>query len=366
MRRPLSGLCTAFVLVLVLAACGGDEEDDASPTTEPPSSTTTDAPDGTEPSEDTDAWQPCESSAGFSLSYPADWETNAGDVVGPCSQFDPEPFEVPEATDERVAVINAYVDPVGFADAAAPGSDRMETERATTVVDGRQTVRLEGPASELFGEGTTAVRYLVDVPSGDDGQPRTLVVDAVERAGGDFDRAVEVLDRMVRSIDIGGADGIVDGQTVVARYGGGGTPFAAGVEPRDGEHCLTVPLEGDSVEECFSVGGPDDVRVADLSGDLLPVLGGITGADVFRVDVERADGTTFSTLPVPVEDGGARGFAVPVDPDEVTGLSWSSMDGTQLGSRDLDAESDVEPVVGLESPSVAGASYPAAGSAAAW
>ena len=63
-------------------------------------------------------------------------------------------------------------------------------------------MRVEGAQGEigLYPEGTGYVRWLVDV----DGE-RTLLLDAYDlELGVEFDDAVEVLDRMVETVDLDG------------------------------------------------------------------------------------------------------------------------------------------------------------------
>jgi predicted small secreted protein len=94
MKAPGPLRAAFVVLALLLAACNGNGDDTADTTTRPPvdETTTTTEPDG--------EWATCENpDEGYEVGYPADWESNAGDVMSPCSVFHPEPFEVPEATE---------------------------------------------------------------------------------------------------------------------------------------------------------------------------------------------------------------------------------------------------------------------------
>lgn len=326
------------VLTLVAAACG-DDGNDASTTT---TTTTTDASDTTSTTtttpDPTADWERCENPEGFAISYPDGWSVNDGAVVSECSLFDPEPFTVPEGTDARVAAISAHVEPVAFHEAAAPGE---EVDRAVTVVDGHQAVRLVESGSEFHGKDTAATRYFVDLSTGAlapgiDEQAQTLVIDTIELEGMDYAGNLEIVDRMVRSIEL--RDAQESETTVVARYGGGGTPFAVGAEIVDDQPCLTVPLEGEASTRCFSPPGPESIRAADMSADLLDVIAGVAGEGVFRVDVDLGSGT-FSFLPVPIEGSSVRGWAMPVMADESTTVRFSAIDGTELGSRAVDAPS---------------------------
>ncbi len=268
MTRLLTPLVAVFVLLA--AACGGDDDDAAPTTTETvEETTTTDATTTTSTTapDPTADWTRCANPDGFRLSYPQDWSTNDGSVVGECSQFDPEPFTVPEATDERVAAITAYVDPVPYAEVAAPGD---EVDRAVTTVDGHQAVRIEEVGSELYGEDTATTRYLVDLPADGDAEPSTLFLDTIELRGMAYEQNVEVLDRMVRTIEI-------------------------------------------------DIGGSD-----------------------------------------------VAGWVLPLDPAEVSMVTFSDIAGTELGTRTLEEEVDVEPVGSFQPPPVSSGDFPATGTPPAY
>lgn len=334
MHRTIPLLLAA--LALAVPACGDD--DTAAPTTttdttsadEGTTTTTTSTPGGGQD------WTRCENPEGFAVSSPADWVTNDGSVVEPCSQFDPEPFDVPEATDERVAAITAYVDPVPYSEVGIGQADTQD-ERALTAVDGHQAVRIEGPAGELYPDGATSVRYLIDLDRGlDDEGAGTLFLDTVELTGMDFGRNVAVLDRMVRTLELTGAfdaDRYPD-QTVVARYEGGGNTFSAGGSVVDDEVCIAAPLDESTMETCFATPADEDVAFGDLSGELFPLFVGVTGEEVFRVELEQASSTT-SYLPVAIEGTDTRGFALPSSPTAGARITWFDLAGEQLGSRDV-------------------------------
>jgi hypothetical protein len=169
----------------------------------------------------------CQSPDGFSIDHPASWE-----AVSDCGQFGPAPVAEPEqGTDERTGVVSAYVDPVPFDEVSQPVPG--EQSRAVSTVDGLQAVRVESQSTGegVYPAGTATVTWLVDLSVGVDDEPATLFVNAVDvRDDVDFDRAVTTMDRMVRSLELTAGDA-VDGETVVARYEGGGAPFTVAVAP---------------------------------------------------------------------------------------------------------------------------------------
>jgi hypothetical protein len=137
----------------------------------------------------------CTGPAGLRVSYPAGWAVNRGETVPACTMFSPEPFTVPPYSDVRVAAIVLKVSDLPVDQAAAATPD--ETVRTEEVVDGRPAVRTElvaGPG--LWPEGTPVTRWVVDL--GD----ATLVADTVGLAPFDHERDVEVLDAMMRELDV--------------------------------------------------------------------------------------------------------------------------------------------------------------------
>ena len=349
-------LLALFASLSLLAAACGDDDEGAAPTTDDTTTTTGDSDETTttQPEEPTATWERCENPAGFAVSYPASWETNDGSVTTACSQFDPDPFSVPEATDERVAAITAYVDPVDFNEVAAPGDE--ESDRAVTSVDGHQAVRTIQTGSELYGEDTEITMYTIDLALGVDDGPGTLFIDVVDTAGVDYASSVRVMDRMVRTIDLTVADRAPD--DVVARYEGA-APFSAALDVEAGEPCLTTPTQGEPTTRCFTLPGPDAVRAADYSAELFAAFGGAAGADVFRIDIDTESGT-FSYLPVAV-GGPVRGWAAPIEGASVERLTWFGLDGAELGSRSYDEEQALEPIAEPGSPPVRTEDFPAAG-----
>ncbi|TWH72248.1 hypothetical protein JD78_00759 [Modestobacter roseus] len=150
--------------------------------------------------------QRCESPAGFAVSYPEGWAVNDGDIAPPCTRFAPDPFTVPAGTDARVGAVTASVEPAAVDQVAAPDPQR-DLQRSETTVDGRPAVRVERESRGrgLWPAGTRWTGYVVGLPDGEDG-PRTLVVDTVELPQFDYARNVEVLDRMVETLEVTAGD----------------------------------------------------------------------------------------------------------------------------------------------------------------
>lgn len=139
----------------------------------------------------------CTSPQGYEIDHPAGWVANDAGVLPACSWFGPAPFEVPEASDVRTAPITVEVLPVPLAEAGPIGEVR---DQEAVRVDGRAAVRSEltaGPG--LYPLGTPITSYAVEL-----GGERTLVAEAVGLPGWDHARDVDVLDAMMRTLDLAG------------------------------------------------------------------------------------------------------------------------------------------------------------------
>ena len=333
-------------LGLLVAACGdNDTEAERSASTTTAETTTTSSGSSTSDPIPDDADRPpldltqtCTSPEGFTISYPEGW-----DAVSDCGQFGPAPVAEPApSTDERPGVITAFVDPVPFNEVAESADG--ERNRATTTVDGLQAVRVEAVESgeSLYPEGTETVRWMVDLSVGTDAaRPETLFVDAVDvQDDVDFADATLALDAMARSLDIAGIDA---DPTVIARYEGGGTPFAVTATPsatqdstcfdfaeRDPQPVCVDDLAGTETDE-------DPVAIASLDSSSTSVVVGVTRPDVWSVTVSMtASGDSFTFLPVPYRGRSTRAFAVPFGLEEIGTITLRTIDGetvAEVGSE---------------------------------
>lgn len=310
----LVGLLAA--LAVAAAACADTTESGA-----PASTTTVLGPSTSAPGSNTTTTAPvlpggdlvrCESPEGYVISAPATWATNEGDVVARCGQFNPEPFQVPRATDERVAAIFVYVEHVPFATVARPQEGREEV-RAVTAVDGRQAIRLSyrTTGEGLYPEGVPITSYLVDFDR-DGGEQATLILNTVGTPPFDYGRNVVVLDRMFQTLDITDASVATD-PSVIAAYRGGGGGFTVTAQATGGEICLAIPPDGEPV--CTDPPDTDQVHTISLRDLRGSVQAGVTGGEVWRVELVTPSGETHSYLParVPGRDVGAYAFHDTVD-----------------------------------------------------
>lgn len=244
--------------------------------------------------------------------------------------FNPEPFEVPEATDARVAAISVSIDEVGFVDATAPQEGR-DAERAVTTVDGLPAVRLAYESTgPLYPEGTPIALYAIDIDPGPDAGKRTMFVTTVGTEGFDYERNQVVLDRMVRTLDVD-MQGVSGQPGLVVRYEGGGGGYTVAAEAADGDVCLRIPPNGEPV--CVATPAPDGIAPLELV-DLRPIQAGVTGQEVFFVDVALANGDVSTRLPAPIPGSTAKGFALTAQPDEVVEFTVRDVTGEEIGTAD--------------------------------
>jgi hypothetical protein len=336
LRMRSTKLPSGLLLTVLFAVLGGCAEQDPSgrPTATGTSSTSS-APEG--PLALTNS---CTSPEGFGVSYPRAWFTNDGSVVPECSQFSPDQFQVPEGTDERVAPITIFIDPVPFFRAATPDLE-TEQSRAPTVLDGRQAVRIDSTAGEdgFYPEGTRQIRYLVDLSDGEEAgdDSQTLFLDTVGTANFDFETSAGVLDRMAQTLTITAGEEPQNATTAVARYGGGGGAFSVVAEEDSGEICFRIPPEGEP--GCTAEPTIGDVEFLELTlVGPRSVLAGSAGSQVFRIEARQTDGGRLNFLPAPIGDGENRGWALTAGSSEVSELIWYSINGRELGRQAVDQE----------------------------
>lgn len=193
MRTTLAGVCA----LLLLAGCAGGDG------TDPGRS----EPGASEPgaSGSAGAWRTttCAHPAGFRVTHPADWSVNPGEVLPKCSWFAAESFDVPTATDARIADITLRV-----VEGHRPPSSWVDVAASRTVeVGGLPGLRLERVAGPgLYPAGTPILTYVIDLPSASDAG-RTLVASTVGLARFDHERDVDVLDAMMASLVLDTTDG---------------------------------------------------------------------------------------------------------------------------------------------------------------
>lgn len=201
------------VVLIMVGACGTEGE--TTDTTEAPTttlsttttstaaSTTTTSPTTSSttvpPSEELEAT--CSSPDGFTVSYPERWSTNSGDAVATCTKFHPEPFDVGEGTDERVAAINIYVENVAYSEIINAVTQADVLAQSDLTIDGHPAQRIEYVTVEdaIIPEGTEITSYFVDLGPDD----KTLIANTLDFTFIDYEAAKEILDLMAETIEIG-------------------------------------------------------------------------------------------------------------------------------------------------------------------
>lgn len=204
-RRSYSArVRNAFVVAIafaLLAACSAPTSDTAEPpAAQQPAATATSAPAAPASAQEPALSQQCTNERyGYTVSYPAGWHTNSGEVIPACSAFDPEPVQVPAQSEMPfdVAVVLNVQDMKFEGSVADSQFERvMASERLT--VGGRPALRAEVEATGegLADRGMRTLRYTIDLGNG-----RTLTA-YTNRTGEQYEAEKEILRRMVETISL--------------------------------------------------------------------------------------------------------------------------------------------------------------------
>ena len=209
-------VAVGLTAAVAIAGCGGDGEEAGTTTTTSPSAPTTAGPTTstvrtTSTSSTTSTTtadqaprlaQSCtlqDRDVRIVVRYPEAWHVNSAQPVPRCTAFDPDPVDLPGATElPRELAVVVRVEPVGFDRASTAEGVRVEAERRTTI-DGRTAVRQEvvTTGAGLGPAGQRSVRYIIDA-----GTDRSIVISTWDVEGNDFPRSREVLDAMAAALDI--------------------------------------------------------------------------------------------------------------------------------------------------------------------
>jgi hypothetical protein len=203
-RKSVLSVLTA--VALVAAGCGdGDVETpvEETATAAPTDDGTSPSRDGAQSPEDNGddiAWATCEHPEGIQVSYPEGWHVNSGETLPACSAFDPEPFDVPDATEFLEAAALLSVERVDFETITGPDAraGRVLNER-DQLIDGQDALRIETESSgdALLPEGLRSTRWFVLL---DENRTLTLTTHQVE--GTDYERNRRVLDQMAERLQL--------------------------------------------------------------------------------------------------------------------------------------------------------------------
>lgn len=134
---------------------------------------------------------------GFSVSFPAAWHTNSGEVLPTCTVFDPAPIQLPRDSEIPFDIAITIITVVQPFD-PNPLSSRFErvlsVERLN--VAGRDAVRLETEATGegLADRGMRSLRYVVDL-----GDERVLIASTYD-TGATYSGEKTILIRMMETI----------------------------------------------------------------------------------------------------------------------------------------------------------------------
>jgi len=182
----------ATLLPLALAGC---------PPRDVPERPDTAAPDRTAPAPPDPALAQTASctnaEVGYRIEYPAQWQTNPGEVMPECSLFDPGPIQIAPATELPFDIALAIRrEGIAFERVTAEQPHRREMVREELLVDGRRTVLMETQLTEdlLRPAGSRSYRYYVDL----DGA--TLVAETHDVGDLEYERKQRILDGMIETL----------------------------------------------------------------------------------------------------------------------------------------------------------------------
>jgi hypothetical protein len=178
----------AIIAIALLAACSA-----------PPADVPKPPPAARKPVETLALSQRCTNERdGFTVSYPAGWHTNGGEVIPACSVFDPEPVQVPPQSELPFDLAIVFgVQEVAFDRTPDPQFERvLSSERLT--VGGRPALRaeLEATGEGLADRGMRTLRYAIDLGGG-----RSLLA-STNNTDASYARDQEILARMVETISV--------------------------------------------------------------------------------------------------------------------------------------------------------------------
>lgn len=135
---------------------------------------------------------------GYAVEYPATWHVNTGEILGPCSLFDPDPIEVPRDSEIPLEIaITIGFEPVPFAALTGDVLGRRDLSRERTTVDGREAMRIEGESTGegLHDPGIRSYQYIVDL--GD----TTMIATTYSAGSLPLERKRRILDAMMATFD---------------------------------------------------------------------------------------------------------------------------------------------------------------------
>lgn len=193
MRRKFIPLLAVFALAATACADGEPEA------TRTPEATTSPTPAGT-PLAFEEA-STC-SADEYSVPYPAEWNTNTGEVIAECRVFHPEQIELEEATEIGFHWgVLMQIEDVPF-DVVAEEEDRLEYSEINveeTTLDGRRAAVIEavGSGEALLPEGARTYQYVVELEA-----EGVLIGSTYDIGDLDFEQERAVLDRMMDGLEL--------------------------------------------------------------------------------------------------------------------------------------------------------------------
>lgn len=134
---------------------------------------------------------------GYTVRYPEGWQVNSGEVMSPCSLFDPEVIQVPRDSEIPIDIaIMLDIESVAFDTLAGDVLGRRDLGRDSMRVDGREAIRIdaESTGEGLHDAGTRSYHYFVNLGES------TFVGTTYDAGRIPFERKRRLLDGMMASL----------------------------------------------------------------------------------------------------------------------------------------------------------------------
>jgi hypothetical protein len=135
---------------------------------------------------------------GYVVEYPAGWNVNSNDILGPCRLFNPGPIQIPRDSELPIDIaVTIWLEPVDFETLTGEVMGRRVISREETTVDGREAMRIEGETTGegLHDRGIRTYEYFVHL--GD----TTMAASTYDVGDLPFERKRRILDDMMETFD---------------------------------------------------------------------------------------------------------------------------------------------------------------------
>jgi hypothetical protein len=197
MALKLSNAILLFIFLLTSCNRNPDTTTEIPPSPSPsPSETATETPET--PADGTLGKTCSNKQIGYTISYPADWETNSGNVVEACQVFDPDVPQLPENSetfDEAVFIRLAQA-PFEQITAKGIGQTELLRQKASLKKDTALVIEAESTGQGLLPKGIRSYSYFIEMGN------ETLIAETFDVEGQDYQRNKAILDQMMQTLEL--------------------------------------------------------------------------------------------------------------------------------------------------------------------